>query len=153
MRASALFLSLGAILPMLSHAEGVLPQRSPGNWKTISSMGQLRWISSQCTDDAAGKTAPIFIAKPAGAKDCSASIEPVAEGYRMELTCTTFDKPITSVAMVKGDFSSAYVVDVVTYVDGKVVPDTTFHTEAKRTGVCARGAQPGQGSSSMQVTK
>jgi hypothetical protein len=98
-----------------------------------------------CTDEATEQHYSVVNPQPTGrggANDCTGMTPtPVPGGYRVEGTCTNGGRKSHVVATIKGNFDTAYAMDVVTDVDGKAQPP--IHMDAKWTGACPAGRKPG----------
>src|ERR1700761_778694 len=133
---------LAAILPALGSAQGVAPHRKSGMWETSMNVGGRAITTGLCTDESIERRYSVVNPQQMGARDCTGMTpQPVPGGYRMEGTCSNGGRTTHIVATIKGDFNSAYSMDLVSDVNGKAAPP--IHMDAKWTGACPAGRNPG----------
>jgi len=135
---------LAALAPALSAAQGPMPHRKAGMWDSTMAMGgRTLATTGMCIDESIDKPSSMLGPQQmGGARDCSGMTpQPIPGGLRMEGTCSNAGRTTHITATIKGDFSSAYAMDMVTEVDGKAQP--SMHMDVKWTGPCGAGVKPG----------
>jgi hypothetical protein len=138
---------LAALLPALGSAQAPGMHRKSGMWETnMTISGGQTMTMGMCTDESVEKRYSIANPQPmgrgGGASDCTGMTPaPAPGGYRIEGTCTNAGRKSHIVATIKGDFNTAYSMDVATDVDGKAQPP--MHMDSRWTGLCGAGLKPG----------
>jgi hypothetical protein len=138
---------LAALLPALGSAQAPGMHRKPGMWETTMSLnGQQMMTMGMCTDEATEQRYSVVNPQPMGRGDGSSNCTgmtptPIPGGYHVEGACTNAGRKSHVVATIKGNFDTAYSMDVATDVDGKAQPPV--HMDAKWTGACPAGRKPG----------
>jgi hypothetical protein len=134
--------ALVAIVPALSSAQGLGPQRKAGMWDSTMVLSGLPAItSSMCTDEAFEQRMGLINPHQMGARDCAnMTPTPIPGGYRIDGTCTSNGRTTKIKATVKGDLNSAYAMDLDVDASGK---PQTRHMDVKWIGPCGEGVKPG----------
>lgn len=136
---------LAALLPALSSAQPPGAHRKPGMWETTMSMGGRQMMTmGMCTDEETERHYSLANPQPMGrgSSDCTGMTPtPVPGGYHIEGTCNNAGHKTHMIGTIKGDFNTAYSMDMNTDVDGKAQPPV--HMDAKWTGACPAGRKPG----------
>ena len=133
---------LVVVLPTLVSAQGLGPHRKAGMWESTMMVAGRAMTSGMCTDEALERRSSLVSPQQMGARECSnMTPTPIPGGYKVEGTCTNGARTTRITATIKGNFSTAYSMDLVTQVDGKAQPPV--HIDTKWTGPCAAGIKAG----------